>query len=403
MLKDFFVLSLNNLRRRKLRSWLTIIGIFIGIAAIVALISISQGMQDTINEQFEKMGTNKIMVMPGGEIKGMPAMMTTMMAELLTEDDAEVIEKVKGVEVVSPVMSKVSKVQYGKENSYTFIYAWPMGERKDIWEDMMEIGDGRDLEEEDKHNVVVGDDINDLFDKEIKIGSKLKIENKEFKVVGILKPTGGRDNDLAVYMELKTAQELFDTKEFMMIFAQTKEGYDPTEVGENIKKELRKAKNEKEGEESFNIQTPEQMLEAFDIILDVIRIVLIGIASISLIVGGVGTMNTMYTSVIERTREIGTMKAIGAKNSDILIIFLFESGLYGLIGGILGILLGLGMSKGAELMAKPYLGAGIFQVSMAWWLIVGALVFSFVVGCISGVAPALQASKLKPADALRYE
>ncbi|MCK4647367.1 ABC transporter permease [Candidatus Pacearchaeota archaeon] len=402
-MKDYFFLALKNIKRRKLRSWLTIIGILIGIAAIVALISISQGMEDTINEQFEKMGTNKIIIMPGGEIEGIPGMMSGMMAEYLTEDDVETIEKAKGVEIVSPIIAKVSKVEYSKEKAYTFIYAWSMDKRKEIWEDMMEIAQGRDLEEKDKHCVVVGDDINDLFDKEVKIGSKLEIENESFRVVGILKPTGGRDNDLAVYMELKIAQELFDTNEFMTIYVQIKDGFEPTQVGENIKKELRKAKDEKEGEESFSIQTSEQMLEAFGIVLNVIRVVLIGIASISLFVGGVGTMNTMYTSVLERTKEIGTMKAVGAKNSDILLIFLFESGLYGLIGGAVGIVLGLGISKGAELLASPYLGAGIFKVSMAWWLILGALLFSFVVGTISGVLPAMQAARLKPAEALRHE
>ena len=111
----------------------------------------------------------------------------------------------------------------------------------------------------------------------------------------------------------------------------------------------------------------------------------------------------MYTSILERTKEIGTMKAIGAKNSDILTLFLIESGLYGLIGGLIGVVLGLGISKGGEILAAPYLGEGIFRVSMAWWLILGALLFSFIVGCISGVAPAYQASKMRPVDALRYE
>jgi len=127
------------------------------------------------------------------------------------------------------------------------------------------------------------------------------------------------------------------------------------------------------------------------------------ISSISLLVGGVGIMNTMYTSVLERTREIGIMKAIGARNSDILQIFLIEAGIYGLIGGAVGAFFGLAISKSAEIIASYYLGTGMFYASMSWWLIIGALAFSFFVGVISGVAPAKHASSLKPVDALRYE
>jgi len=130
---------------------------------------------------------------------------------------------------------------------------------------------------------------------------------------------------------------------------------------------------------------------------------LVGIAAISLIVGGIGVANTMYTSVLERTKEIGTMKAVGAKNSDIMFLFLIESGLLGLIGGVIGVLIGLGLSKIAEYFATVQLGTNLLQASASTNLIIGALIFSFLIGAISGVFPAMQASKLKPVDALRYE
>ena len=131
--------------------------------------------------------------------------------------------------------------------------------------------------------------------------------------------------------------------------------------------------------------------------------VLVGIAAISLLVGGIGIMNTMYTSVLERTKEIGTMKAVGARNSDILLIFLMESGLLGLVGGAIGIAIGFGLGKGTEYIAGMYLGSGLLRAVFPWYLILGALAFSFIIGSLSGALPAVQASRLKPVDALRYE
>jgi putative ABC transport system permease protein len=138
-------------------------------------------------------------------------------------------------------------------------------------------------------------------------------------------------------------------------------------------------------------------------VLNMVQVFLIGIAAISLIVGGIGIMNTMYTSVLERTKEIGTMKAVGAKNSDILFIFLSESGLLGLIGGIMGVVLGLGISKTVEIIAVTSLNTTLLKAAVPGYLVIGCLSFAFLIGALSGTIPALTASKLKPADALRYE
>ena len=151
------------------------------------------------------------------------------------------------------------------------------------------------------------------------------------------------------------------------------------------------------------MRTAEQILGTFNNIFAVVQGVLVGIAGISLLVGGIGIMNTMYTSVLERTKEIGTMKAIGAKNSHILLLFLIESGLLGLVGGLIGVIIGLGMAKSAEYLATIYIGSPLLQASMDPIIIFGALAFSFLIGTLSGIFPAMQASRLKPADALRYE
>ena len=172
------------------------------------------------------------------------------------------------------------------------------------------------------------------------------------------------------------------------------------DVANEIERKLRNDRNEKVGEESFSVETPLQALGAVNTVLGIINIIIIGIAAISLFVGGIGIANTMYTSVLERRKEIGVMKAVGAKNKDILMLFLIESGLLGLVGGIVGALLGLGAALFVSGAATSALGVP-FEVVISYPLIFGAIAFSFLVGMISGVLPAMQASKLNVVDALR--
>ncbi len=187
-----------------------------------------------------------------------------------------------------------------------------------------------------------------------------------------------------------------------MIIAKVSSGTDIEEVAKDVKKELRKDRNLEEGKEDFIVKSPTQLLESFNTILIVLQVMLIGIASISLLVGGIGIMNTMYTSVLERTQEIGIMKSIGAKNSDILTIFLFESGILGFLGGLIGVIIGIILSKTVEIIASS-LGFALLKPYISIWLVIGALTFSFLIGIFSGVFPAMQASKLNPVEALRYE
>ena len=174
-------------------------------------------------------------------------------------------------------------------------------------------------------------------------------------------------------------------------------------IAEKIKVELRRFRDVKKDEEDFDIQTPEQLLGSFGDVLNIVQSVLIGIAAISLLVGGIGIANTMYTAVIERTKEIDIMKSVGAQNKDILLIFVIESGMLGLAGGAIGIAVGIGLSKLVEYLAFVYLGTSLIKAFFPWYLILGSLLFSFLVGTISGLLPARQAASLKPVDALRYE
>ena len=164
---------------------------------------------------------------------------------------------------------------------------------------------------------------------------------------------------------------------------------------------FRKDRKEKVGEEDFTVQTPVQSLAAVNTILNIINLIVIGIASISLLIGGIGIANTMYTSVLERTREIGVMKAIGARNRDIMSLFVIESGLFGLIGGITGAIFGLSLSFLVSTSANSYFGQNIISIQLSWPLLLGAIGFSFFIGIFAGLVPSYQASKLKPVDALR--
>jgi len=379
------------------------VGIFIGIAAVIALISLGQGLQNTIKEQFEKMGSNKIIVSPGGSV------MDTMSDEKLTQEDYDIIDKVDGVDLTAEVSYSSTFIEFKDEKKATFVAGFPADKTSKVITDMegFKIDKGRNLKDGDTYKAIVGSMIAEekgLFRKAVSTGDKILIKDKEFEVVGIMESLGNPQDDTQIYIPLETAKEIFDKKDKIdMIYVQVKAGYNIDNVAEEIKSELRKLRDEKEGEETFSVQTFQQLLKSFQEVLGVVQAVLIGIAAISLIVGGIGIMNTMYTAVLERTREIGTMKAVGAKNSDILFIFLIEAGLLGLVGGVIGIFIGIGLGKGAEYIAGFALRTNLLKAAFPVYILGGALLFSFLIGTLSGIFPAMQAAKLKPADALRYE
>ncbi len=404
-MKDYFFLAFNNLKRRRLRSWLTMIGIFIGIAAVISLISLGQGLKDTISEQFEMMGANKLVVMPGSEDGFMGGMAS---ADKLTQRDLEIIRNVRGVELATEIIYGSTLIEFKGEVKSTMVMGVATDGASKILTDMegFAIDKGRELEVGDKYSMTIGYFLaeGNFFDKQVGLKDKIIIKGQELRVVGIMKKIGNRQDDSQIYIPIETARELFEKKEDIdVVYVQAKKGFEPDDVAEDIKKDLRRLRDEKEGEETFSVQTFEQILESFSNIFDVVQAVLVGIAAISLLVGGVGIMNTMYTSVLERTKEIGTMKAVGAKNSDILKIFLFESGLLGFVGGAIGIGIGIGLSKTAEYIAVNFLGTELLRASTSTGLIFGALAFSFCIGTLSGILPAMQAAKLKPAEALRHE
>ena len=403
MIEDYLKLAFRSLKGRSVRTWLTMIGIFIGITAVVSLISLGQGMQASINYEFEKIGKNRIMITPGSGQFGPSG--GNMFTGAMTEDDLAVVKKVKGVDIATATVSKDGKVKFKDEVDFMSIWGYPIdADAKALTErtSFLDIEEGRQLKKGDKYKAVIGYNVAyDTFEKDISIGDKLLIEGIEFKVVGIQKKAGTGVHDSLVRIPIEQAREIYDEpEEVSTIFALTELSENPSEVAENIKKALRRFRDVKEGDEDFSVQTAEQMIAQLNTILGVVTIFVVGIAAISLIVGGIGIMNTMYTTVLERTKEIGIMKSIGARNSSILLIFIFESGILGLAGGIVGVLLGLGIAKIGEIIAQQ-LGADIFHASFSPVIIIGAMVFAYLVGTISGILPARQASRMSPVDALR--
>lgn len=405
MIKDYFWLGLNNLRRRKLRSWLTMIGIFIGIAAVVSLISLGQGLQTAVTAQFATLSTDKLTIQNAGTGMGVPG---SSVVEKLNEDDVKLIENVAGVELVIPRLLRMVKLEYNDVAMFTFSTSvLEDREKADLGYEAMSIKaeEGRLIYSGDSRKVVLGKDLvkKSVFDKEVKVGKTIKIQNQEFEVVGILKKSGNfQVNGVVLLMEEDLKDILNIDNEYDLIVAQVREPKEIREVAERLKKEFRKDRNIGEDEDDdFSVETPLEAVGAVTDIINSVNVVVVGIALISLIVGGIGIANTMYTSVLERKKEIGTMKAIGARNSDVLMVFLIESGLLGLVGGIIGVLIGVGLSFGAASAANSYLGLKIIAVEVNFALIVSAIMFSFLIGIISGLVPSVQASKLKPADALR--
>lgn len=406
MIKDYLKLPWREIRRRKLRSWLTLIGIFIGIVAIVSLITLGQGLENAITQQFQSLGSDNLLIYP----KGNPFNAGLSNGAIkITEKDLEVVRDISEVTIATGMIYTTAGIEYNDNIRYAFVSGLPSekDERKLIREaQSFDIMDGRFFEDGDKYKAVLGYEYSkeSFMGKAVEVGDKVKINGYEFKVIGIMEKIGSPPDDQAAVTPIDTYQEIFDTgDEIGLIFAQTEVGEDPSEVAKEVEKSLREHRDVDEGEEDFTVETPEQLMESFSSILNIIQAVLIGIAGISLLVGGVGIMNTMYTAVLQRTREIGIMKALGARNSHIMWLFLIESGLYGLGGGILGSAIGIGFAKVVEKLFEVAVGPNFLSIEINIYLILATLIFSFIVGSLSGIAPAWQASRLKPVDALRYE
>ncbi|MFA5141757.1 MAG: ABC transporter permease [Candidatus Woesearchaeota archaeon] len=405
-LSDYASFALNNITHNSLRTWLTMIGIFLGIATIVSLLSLGQGLQDAIGSQFSQLGTDKITFQNSQGFSGPPG---TMVAKKLNDHDLGVMKSVKGFELVFGRLLRFDKVDFNKKTVFTALISLPKKTKE--MQLAYEVGkweaeSGELLNVNDRGKILIGNDYahKEVFSRNLRVGDKLLIHDKEFEISSILKKTGALYGEAFVVMAEEDMKEILGIDdEWDLIVGKVSGGVDAVAVGEVLKRTIRRDRGIRDPwNDDFTVQTPQDMLKTFGNVLLIVQAVLVGIAAVSLLVGGIGIMNTMYTSVLERTKQIGIMKSIGARNSTILILFMIESGMLGFVGGVIGLGLGVSFSYMVEYVGTLVYGSALIQASYPPFLLIGALLFSFFIGAMAGTFPALQAAHLKPVDALRY-
>ena len=404
-MKDYFVLAFKNLKRRGIRSWLTLIGIFIGITAVVALITLGNGLRIAAISQFGTESTEIISIQAGGlNAYGPPG---SFAVNKLTKQDVDAIENLGSIEWAVGRHIKSGKLEYNERVVFGYAVSIPGGEKGDyVYEEMaLEIEEGQLLDgETDNGKVMLG--YNFLVDKvglekEVGVGKTVKIQDENFRVIGVTKKKGSLILDNVVYMTERDIEDLFDTNDHVDIIAAKVKNKDlMNKAKEDIEELLRKRRDVKKGEEDFEVSTPEAALATVNNILVGVQTFVVLIALISIAVGGIGIINTMTTSVLERKKEIGIMKAIGAQNSDVFFQFFFEAGLLGLMGGIIGVLAGIGIGFIGTSAINSFLGSTVAP-QVEFTLIGLSLLGSFLVGSVSGVLPALKAARQNPVEALR--
>jgi putative ABC transport system permease protein len=404
MIKDYFLLSFKNLKRRGIRSWLTLLGILIGISAVVGLISLGTGLQMAINSQFGISSTEIISVQAGGlNAYGPPG---SGAVDPLREDDANAIERLSSVDKAFSRILPFGKIEFKDEVGFGNAISVPSGEDRKFTYEILDIEAtaGRMLKDGDDNKVMLGYNFYTEeagFGKKIRPGNKILVNDRQFEVVGILKKEGSFIFDNIIYMNEQPLRDLMDYGDKVDIIAvQVKNPDEMDRAKEDIEKLLRKRRNVKKGEENFEVSTPEAAMETVNGILGGVQAFIVLIASISILVGAIGIVNTMTTSVLERKREIGIMKSIGAKNSDIFLQFFIEAGLLGLIGGLVGVIIGVNIGIFGTLGINNFIGASTTP-TVSIPLVLGSLFGSFLIGSISGIAPAMKAAKQHPVEALR--
>jgi putative ABC transport system permease protein len=402
---NYFVFALRNLYRKGIRSWLTLLGICIGIAAVISLISLGSGLKIAVTSQFGVSSTEVITVQAGGSGFSAPG---TDVVTPLTEDDVRAISNLGSVEFATETNIETVKFEYNDKIQIGYAYSVEEEYRKEIYEiDKDETEYGRLLKSGDSGKVVLGHNFYDGetngYGKSITPGKQIIINGESFKVVGILKKKGSFILDGSVMMYEDELEELAgygENVDVITVKVRDKDFIDKAK--EDIEKLMRNRRDVDVGSEDFTVSTPESSLSQVNQILDAIQIFIIIIASISILIGIVGIVNTMTTSVLERRKEIGIMKSIGARNSQIFAQFFIESGFLGLIGGLVGIIFGISFGYAGTIAINNFLGVDT-RPEINFFLIFFALFGSFLIGSLAGIFPAMKAAKQNPIQALMEE
>lgn len=387
--------ALTAILANRVRSFLTILGIVIGVTSVILLIALVSGLQTFITAQIQGLGSNLLFVIPG-RIGGARSPGGVQANRLTFLDAVNLKNKLAGEADVSAVIQRNATVKYGNKNDKgVAVFGVEANYPKVITLKIIQGGFFKESQQQSTRKVaVIGQTVrNNLFGQGQTLEKVIDVAGLKYQVIGVLGSRGsvfGIDLDNSIYIPFSTAQRQFGIDRLNTIYISAVKSGDvkntQTKATDILKKRL--------SEDEFSVQTQEQTLSTISQITRVLTLALGGIAAISLIVGGIGIMNIMLVSVTERTREIGLRKAVGARPSDIRNQFLIEAITLSGLGGIIGIVLGTGLST---------IIGRFFTTTVPWWSILLSFGFSMIVGVIFGVAPAIRAARLDPIQALRYE
>ncbi len=401
--KEYFRIALRNLRYRSLRSWLTVLGVVVGVFLVITLLSFSEGLNRSIMRELQVIGGRIVMVMPGAG----PFDVTTLAGGIeMEEPELNAIKRVRGVEAVLQVPFSAKTVRYREEEKQVYLWGIDYGDGMPFFEEHMGLSAREgELPRPRTGEIAFGRVVADDMFPDLEPGDEVMISGRRFTVSAILSSLGHRENDSSVIIDMPDYRSITgDTGGSPYAMVIVEEDYDIDVVIADIEETLEETMVRRRGEDSpsFSVLSSQAVIETIESVLGVVQTAILSLAGIAILVGAVGIMNTMFTAVKERTREIGILKAVGAKRSQINKLFLVEAGIVGLLGGTLGTLLGVGFVKLVEwgmrvspdiaFVIEGYFSFGIFAV---------VVVSSFLLGALSGYLPAKQATGLSPVDALR--
>jgi putative ABC transport system permease protein len=407
MIEDNLLLALKNIRERKTRVFLTLLGIAIGIMAIVSLMSIGEGMQLAVKSELSSL-SDTIFATIGIDISASPfgGGFNLKKQDYFTDRDIADISRVKGIKDINPLLAGSGTAMYnGLNKSVTLLGIESSSMQSLFGIDLLGLEWGNFLRPGDQNKCLIGHKIAyDYFDTTIQLGNKISINGKSFFVAGIYKEEGigfSTQTDDSIHLTPRDFKKLTGQKNFSVLIIKVLN----VDQVKTIASEIEETINENHGSDDFaSVVTMVSILESIQSVLGIIQAVLIGIAAIALIVASIGIMNTMLTSVMERTHEIGVMKAIGADSKDIMSIFLLEGTIISLLGGIAGIIIGIIGANGLVFLSSNMMGGGVLIKPVITILSISlGVIVALIVGVTSSFYPAYKAARMSPIEAVRYE
>jgi putative ABC transport system permease protein len=403
MLWENIILALREIRRNVLRSALTVLGIVIGVAAVITMVTLGQGATAKVTSDISSMGSNLMDIRPG-QMRHGPGGASSTASPFKAADVTAIQREITSLAAVAPLAFQTSQAIYGSQNrstrvlgttsDYLIVRDWPLSMGRAFSEGEIRAG---------KAVCILGETVRkELFGSQDPMGTTIRLGKISFKVIGVMTPKGqnsfGTDQDDLVLIPLRTLQRrMAGNTDVASISVSVKDGVSTKKAQTDIERLLRERRRIAPGrEDSFTVRDMQEIVSMLTSTTRVLTALLSAVAAVSLLVGGIGIMNIMLVSVTERTREIGTRLAIGARERDVLMQFLVEAVMLSSFGGVCGILLGLGAAgAGARLLEVPF----VFQPG----IVMIAFAFSGAVGVIFGYFPARKAARLDPIQALRYE